>query len=390
MKILRVVTLASATGKYGGPFDTSVSQARLVATEYGMHATVFAGHVRGDLPALDSEPFAFVSPSVNSWVPRAGFAGVFSWSLLKELLRQTRNADVVHISFAREAVPLCAAIVAALYRRSIVLQPHGMLTARTSRMHRLLDLLVLKLYRRASLVIALTDVEKDELEAWAGTAQQPTIRILGNPLPFAANRVSEEPLDADVGSSQHAVFIARLHSRKRVGDFIEARRIAECRGWQDEYEVIGPDQGEGSLVIAASKNTSRLSYRGAVAPREIDSILRTAGVFVLTSENEPWGNVLVAALERGLPVVVTESAALAREIGKNYLGLVVPDRSPEAVASAVHAILSGSWRSPAESAHAEFFAAKRFDQETLRAALTQIYREAHENLHSAQTQQDGL
>jgi glycosyltransferase involved in cell wall biosynthesis len=168
-----------------------------------------------------------------------------------------------------------------------------------------------------------------------------------------------------------------LEPRKRVSDFVEARRIAHARGWDEVYEVVGPDQGDGDAVTAAVASTPGLLYRGAVQASEIDAILSTAGVFVLTSSNEPWGNVLVAALARNIPVVVTRSAALAEEIEQSRLGLVVPDKSPAAVAEAVHQILTTQWRTSQDESAAKAFAAKRFDQTTIRETLADVYRAAH-------------
>ncbi len=384
MKVLRVVTLGSATGKYGGPFDTSISQARILSEYPEVYVTVLAGHLRGDKPAVETGAVDFISREVHSWVGRVGFAGLFSWSLLKQLFRQIRRTDVVHISFSRELVPLLAAIIGIVLRKPLVLQPHGMLTARTSRLHRLADHVIRTVYRRANCVIALTGVEKNDLVTWASRSEKPPIEVLGNPLPFAPTA----GFNAEAGLrpvDKKAVFIARLHRRKRVADFVEACRFAESRNWSDEYEVVGPDQGDAAQVISASRSLSNLTYRGAVPSNEIDGILRAASVFVLTSENEPWGNVLVAALKFGLPVVVTESAALADEIRDNQLGIVVPDRSPEAVAIAVHAILTEVWRTPEGGLAAEEYAAERFDQDAIKATLFDLYRRVNQRMDVGQT-----
>ena len=48
-KLLRVVTQASRTGRYGGPFDTAVNQCRLLANE-SIDCTLFSGSLPGDAP----------------------------------------------------------------------------------------------------------------------------------------------------------------------------------------------------------------------------------------------------------------------------------------------------------------------------------------------------
>jgi len=287
-----------------------------------------------------------------------------------ELVRQVRRADIVHVSYAREIIPLLAAGLALGFRKPLVIHPHGMLTARTSRLHQVVDLVARPVFRRASRIIALTSVEKGQLQDWSGLDDTGPFDVIGNPLPY-------EPTEGVTATStSKAVFIARLEPRKRVSDFVEARQVAHANGWNELYEVIGPDQGDGEMVRLAASQTPGLLYRGAVPATQIDGILNNAGVFVLTSLNEPWGNVLVAALVKGVPVVVARSAALAEEIDQNHLGIVVPDGEPAAVARAVHLILTDRWRTPEEEKVALNFAKRRFDQVGIQKLLLDTYRTA--------------
>lgn len=374
--MLRVVTLASATGKYGGPFDTASSQARLVASTGRFRVKLLAGALPDDAPRWEPQAFEYNFPGVRRLVGNRSFISCLSWRFTNHLIREVRAADIVHVSFAREAAPLLAACFAVLYRKRLVLQPHGMLTARTSVLHRVVDLIARPIFRKAAVIIALTDVERKELEGWSGLVESPRgdcrYCVIGNPLPY----VPRDDEEAFKGEPQKAIFIARLEPRKRVSDFLEAHRFARARGWSEVYEVVGPDQGDGDAVRSAASESEYLVYRGAVAAAEIDAILGTAGVFVLTSQNEPWGNVLVAALLKGLPVVVTESAALACEIRDNKLGLVVPDGNPELISIAIHTVLKQPWRTQGEEAAARAFCQRRFDQAAIRSELVKAYSSA--------------
>lgn len=364
------MTLASATGKYGGPFDTAVSQSRLTFGEQGTKTTLLAGHLPNDAPTLDSSVIEVIVCAVRKIAGGTGFTTCISWRMCLELVRQVRRADLVHVSYARELIPLLAAGLAIGFRKPLVIQPHGMLTARTSLLHRVVDIVAKPVFRKASRIIALTSVEKDQLHDWSGLDDAGPFDVIGNPLPY-------EPRDgATETSTRKAVFIARLEPRKRVSDFLDARQVAYAKGWDERYEVIGPDQGDGEAVRLAASTTPGLTYGGAVPATQIDGILDTAGVFVLTSANEPWGNVLVAALVKGVPVVVARSAALAEEIDQNHLGIVVPDRDPEAVAQAVHLILTGGWRTLEEEEMASNFVKQRFDQLGIRMMLLRAYRSA--------------
>lgn len=372
MKILRVVTLASVTGKYGGPFDTAVSQARLSSATASTRVTLVAGSLPNDAPSWESQPFEYDFPIVHKLARGQGFTSCMSWELMKSLVQNVRSAELIHISYARELTPLLAALLAIVFGKCLVLQPHGMLTARTSPLHKLVDLIARPIFRRANMIVALTVVERSELQNWSDLRVEERYSVIGNPLPYVPR---EESL-ARVKEGAKALFIARLEPRKRVSDFLEAHLYARAQDWGEVYEVVGPDQGDGYAVRLAAAESEHLVYRGAVPATEIDEILDTAGVFVLTSKNEPWGNVLVAALVKGVPVVVTESAALAHEIRDNHLGLVVPDASPELVAKAVHGILTQQWRTPEEEAAARAFSQWRFDQGAIQNQLLAAYASA--------------
>lgn len=369
MKVLRVVTLASATGKYGGPFDTAVSQSRLCADTTQTDMTLLAGSLPNDCPRWEPQSFRHEFSAVRKLAKHKGFTTCISWRLINSLIRNIRNCDLVHISYAREITPILAALLALYFRKAVVLQPHGMLTARSSRLHRVVDVLARPIFRRADRVIALTDVELSELQDWSGLQDEHRYSVIGNPLPFQPKQGSV----AIAAKKDRALFIARLEHRKRVTDFLDAQRCAQARGWDEIYEVVGPDQGDGDVVRIAAEESPHLVYRGAVPATEINDILESAGVFVLTSRNEPWGNVLVAALVKGIPVVVTESAALAAEIERNHLGLVVPDASPEMVAIAVHDVLTKQWRTPEQVETAKSFCSRRFNQSAIRQQLQDTY-----------------
>lgn len=368
-RVVRVVALASGSGRYGGPFDTSLRQVR-IARDNGFEAVLVAAYESGDEPALDSSSTAIVKlfPAKN-WVPAAGFAAIYSLRVFRALLVNIRAADVVHISFAREMVPLTAMAIAVLMGKRIVAQPHGMLTSRTSWLHSAMDIVVRPLLTKANIVIALTEVEATELRSWL-KGRRVSIVTLGNPVPDSVvPRLRQAPLRLE------ALFVARLHPRKRVSVFLDAARYAEQMGWPEEYVVVGPDGGDLEIVQEAAATVHNTSYEGAMSADGVTTRVQQAGVFVLSSEKEPWGNVVALAMSSGVPVVVPASAALAPNVAEFNAGKVVSDNDAQAIAKAVHELLESSAHAQASAGALAFAAAELTRAHQLRM-LENIYSPA--------------
>lgn len=324
LNILQVVTLASASGKYGGPFEVATGQQETLNNSGVTNSRILAGTFVGDEPVLDK---AILLP-VRRWLPLRGFVAMFSWAIACAVPREIKRSDVVHVSFARELIPLYAAACTLLLGRRLILQPHGMLTTGIwTPFHVLVDLMARPIARRAETVLALTDVEAASLHSWLGRDKTPNrIIVIGNPVLTVRRRVLEAP--------PTTLFAARLHPRKRVNDFLEAAALTKS---ETVFVVAGADQGDRALVEAA-RIKDRVKYLGAISQHEVLSWLASVNSFVLPSIDEPWGNTLATAVASGIPVVVTESAALSGWIRDHGAGLVVPDGDAVALAAAVDEI----------------------------------------------------
>jgi glycosyltransferase involved in cell wall biosynthesis len=209
-----------------------------------------------------------------------------------------------------------------------------MLTSRSSKAFSIFDFLVTKpIMRGAASVIALTEIEARDLLAWDPILEG-KIEIIGNP-PMFGLKVAQ----SNSTYRNSALFAARLHPRKKVLDFATAAKLAFEFGWGERYIVLGPDEGDLSALLSLASEVPTLNYEGATDSTGVILRLKEVGVFVLCSQDEPWGNVLVASLTLGKPVVITKSSALSDLVFQFSGGIVVDDNSPDQIAKAIHEIL---------------------------------------------------
>lgn len=329
------MALRSNSGAYGGPADTALNQSELISDRVEA-VTLLSGVVATDLPSAGATAIKTVEVTVRPLLPAMPIASLGSWSILRQIWLQTGIHDVIHVSFAREIIPLWAAFSTIVQRKKLVLQPHGMLTARRGPKQRALDVVTKPLFRRADLVVALTSDEHRALSHWIAHGEPPTVAI-GNPPLREARNASAHTEWAE--STREALFLARLEPRKRVMDFAQAAALAAERQLDINFAIVGPDQGDLESISDLLRASPNLLYEGALPATEVvDRLLQTT-VFVLPSFREPWGNVLVTALALGVPVVVTESAALAGVVAQYRAGRVVPDGSPQHIVDALEDLM---------------------------------------------------
>lgn len=364
LSVLRVVAIASRSGAYGGPFDTASRQTQM-ACDLGLSGTLIAGAFINDEPKNSKETFDKCYITVRRRLVHQGFSTVFSIGILRALWKQIGKSDVVHVSFSRELIPIMASTLTILRKKRLVIQPHGMLTSRQSAIHRVADIITKPIYRRANVVIALTEREKQELQAWEKNSNFSYI-VLGNPVP-----VHQKAIQRTIKSDPTVAFIARLHPRKNVKSFIAAADMLGQNG--PRFLVVGPDGGEIELVKEASRRPNRLEYFGAVSQVQVQEILDDVDVFVLTSANEPWGNVLATAISMGIPVIVSSSSALAGDIERHKAGLAYPDGEDERLVRSIQGITSNSDQYAQYSRNALELSRKLLSRAEQMDALRRIY-----------------
>ena len=369
VKVLRVVTQASNRGLYGGPFDTARNQARIVDAG-GFHVSLFAVHVRDDAPKATSGLRQRYFEGTYHLVQKP--ATLFSIRALRGLYSEVSLADVVHVSFSREAIPIIACVMALAKRRRLVVQTHGMIYAKANLAFRVFDYLVIRpILRSSDRIICLTANEVPRVEGLAGDLGGKA-QILGNPvLPFG---VAELNLRDGDEKPDDVLFLARLHPRKRVSVFAAAAGIALNEDLEGHYSVVGPDGGCLNAVIeAASAAGSRLRYEGAIPGNDVRARISRCRIFVLTSFREPWGNGLVAAIASGKPVVLTASSDLAAELMEFGCAIVIPDDDAPALARAVDSILRDPELEARLAARARAYAHEYFTDEKQLSRLQSAY-----------------
>jgi glycosyltransferase involved in cell wall biosynthesis len=205
--------------------------------------------------------------------------------------------------------------------------------------------LLRRCYARADTVIAASRGVAEDATAFLGLDPR-RVHVVYNPVHVTGlSGVMEEPLSHPwfaPGAAPVLLGIGRLVDQKNfpllVETFAKVRRRVEARlviiggdesssdqmAHRQRLQVLAVDLGVGDDVDLAGYQPNPYPY------------LKAAGVFVLSSDYEGFGNVLIEALLAGCPVVSTDCPSGPSEIlHDGHYGTLVPVGDSDSLADAI-------------------------------------------------------
>lgn len=265
------------------------------------------------------------------------------WPLVSYLRRE--RPDAMRVSMW----PLtCVAVVARALARSrcrVVVSDHTILSIgyqNWGRLHRVLLRTSLALtYPHADARVAVSSGVADDLAALSRIPRD-RFTVIYNPIPLASPRIGAIGGSdrAERRDGRHIITVGSLKAAKNQATLIKAfARMA--RHPDDRLTIVG----EGALrpdleALARSEGVEGLvSFPGFTA--DPGQFYAQADLFVLSSDYEGFGNVIVEALAYGVPVVSTDCPSGPAEILDNgRYGRLVPVGDAEALAAAMEEALA--------------------------------------------------
>jgi glycosyltransferase involved in cell wall biosynthesis len=134
--------------------------------------------------------------------------------------------------------------------------------------------------------------------------------------------------------------MGRLVDDKGPEDLVDAIAIAHARDPRIKALVVGSGRGQVGDVEEALRLRARELASGAVAfagfQRAEALYYRLFDVFVLATRTpEPYATSVVQAMMAGTPVIATATGGTPELVDDGVTGLLVPPRSPGAIADAI-------------------------------------------------------
>lgn len=349
MKQYRLAVLNSHPIQYFAPLY------RRLAQEAGVDLTVyycsrqglegyadpgFGGqHVKWDIPLLEGYSAVFLD-NLRGQSEVGGFWSLINSGIFRELRRNRFDALWVHGH--NYFTYILAYLTARIYGIRIFTRGETHLLLRRSRYKELIRAPLMRLlYTQCDAFLAIGS-RNAEYYRQHGV---PADRIFRVPYTVDNRRFIQA---SELGRARRAelrgglgldgaipliLYASKFTSRKRPLDLVQAKLALERQGIRCGLLMIGSGEQEAAIrEFCATHQMQDVAFTGFVNQTELPAYYAAADVFVLPSENEPWGLIINEVMCAGLPVVVTEEVGAAPDLvlpGEN--GAVYPAGNVEAL-----------------------------------------------------------
>lgn len=130
------------------------------------------------------------------------------------------------------------------------------------------------------------------------------------------------------------------HLIPRKGHDLVIRAIAELSNVEAMIVGSGPERVTLDRLSSDLGVRDRVHFLGEIAYEEMSKIYSAADVLILASSREGWPNVVLESMACGIPVIASAVGGTPEIIKTHAHSILLPERSPKAIAHAVRRILA--------------------------------------------------
>lgn len=312
-----------------------------------------------------------------------------SFSLRRWLDRHVHEFDLVHIHALFSFSSWAAARAAQKQNVPYVVRPLGVLNRwGLANRRRFLKQVWLRwiespILERAAAIHYTSEAERDEAaKVGQHVAELPSFIV---PIPIslrkseASSPMSETFLQnyPKAKNKKIILFLARLDKKKGLDVLIRA--FAEVKCEQNDAILMIAGSGAGAFVADLHRQAERLGvaddiiWTGFLSGSQKVAAFSAATIYVLPSYSENFGIAAAEALAFGVPTVLSDQVAIARDAAAANAAVVARPDAME-IAAAIRQLLKDSGRREELGRNAKLFAEGSYSMEQISAQLVSEYR----------------
>ncbi len=384
MRILHVVPTYLPATRYGGPIVAVHSLCRALAA-HGHAVEVFTTSIDGPLDTAVpyDRPVMLDGVKVRYFASRRLRRLSYAPSLMQSLHDEISGADVVHLHSAFLWPTWRAARLSHKRRIPYVVSPRGMLVkALIASRNRLIKSAWIALIERSSLeqaaaIHATSAIEAEEIRKFGW--RLPRIAVVPNGVDAIEEQSRQDAPAADIAALARqqplVLFFGRLAQVKGLDRLLRAFACTQ-RG---SLAIVGNDYEGLATGLSEMARQLKIDDRVRIVPRTItdaekECMFAAARVFVLPSYSESFGNVILEAMQRGLPVIVTPEVGAA-EVVKESGGGLVANGDAQSLGAAIDRLTEDAAVSSAMGEAGRRHVSERYGWPSVAARMEALYDE---------------
>lgn len=384
MRILHVVPTYLPATRYGGPIVAVHSLCRALVAR-GHAVEVFTTSIDGpvDTAVPYDRPVMLDGVKIRYFASRRLRRLSYAPSLMQSLHDEISGANVVHLHSAFLWPTWRAARLSHKRRIPYVMSPRGMLvkTLIASR-NRLIKSAWIALIERSNMeqaaaIHATSAIEADEIKKFGW--RLPRIAVVPNGVDAIEQKARQDAPTADIaalaGQQPLVLFFGRLARVKGLDRLLRA--FARTR--RGTLAIVGNDYEGLAAGLSEMARQLKIDGRVRIVPRTItdaekECMFAAARVFVLPSYSESFGNVVLEAMQRGLPVIVTPEVGAAEVVQESGGGLVATGDA-QSLGAAIDRLTEDADRSAAMGEAGRRHVSERYGWPGVAARMEALYDE---------------
>ena len=228
------------------------------------------------------------------------------------------------------------------------------------------------LFRETELLLPISDFWRDRLIAWGAPREKIVVHRMGVDVDPTVELSAERP----IGRPLRVLSVGRFTEKKGLRYAIEGARgaVHDVR-----LRIIGYGEGEAELrACAAGGHKERIAFLGAMPHAAVLAEVAQADVFLLPSVVAANGDMegipvaIMEAMVQGAIVIATRHSGIPELVTDGVSGLLVDERSPEQIATALDQVAGGGVDAVAMRRAAYATVLARFDNATLDPGLIDL------------------
>ena len=247
----------------------------------------------------------------------------YSKSFVKKLKEIWKDFDIIHVIGHGRFTSNFAMKFLAKNNKPFIYSAWGFFHDKKYRFFKKMhDFLFKNRIRKARFCISLTDLEKEEFLSLGVDSSR--ILVIPGGVNFKKYQIkkSKEELKNKykVANKKVLLYVGRIHATKGLQHVFEAIKNINIK-----FFIVGRDAGyEETLKVKAKelKIEDKIRFFGGVDEKELIEIYNSSDIFVLYSDWEGFGLVVVEAMAAGCPVIGSNKGSLPTLIKNGYNGFI--------------------------------------------------------------------